>query len=245
MQNNRRVNQQKKEAIEEGRKSLGVRGRGKGVSLQQASGSEGQSEADEDELSARDLESEQENEQVEPTRSSRPRRAATKRQYAPVPDEDDPEDSVEAPTPPKKTKRNVHRRSQSAVEKANPPPPQQPALYGSSNDAFTSSAAPIQEQAYAPTAERHSTGSSFNLGYSTAPYSHTIPSHHTSHYNFDGLPANRYGNMRPMLIADVPSFSQPYGSQDPQSSSSGTYSENVSPVEVSPNVPKFYDPFVN
>ena len=244
MQNNRRVNQQKKEAIEEGRKRLGVRGRGKGIALQQASGSDVQSEADEDELSTRDASSERDSEYAAPLRNLRPRRAATKRQYVPAPDEEDAEDSVEAPTPPKKTKRNPHRRSQSAVENLGSSP-QQPGLNGSSNDAFKSSPPSLQQNAYAPTAVRHSTESSFNPGYPSVHYSNGFPLHHNPQYVYNGLPANRYGHMDPMHIVGGPTFSHGYDSQGPQSHSPTTYSENVSPAEISPIEAKYYDPYVS
>ena len=244
MQNNRRVNQQKKEAIEEGRKRLGVRGRGKGVALQLTLSPEGQTEVDDDELSTREPSSERENEYKVLSKNQRPRRAATKRYYTEISDEEDMDGSVEAPTSPKKTKRNTHNRSKSAIETSRAST-QTPTLIGSSNDAFTPSSLPSHSYPYAPTAARHSTGSIFRPMHDLARSDHALPSYNNFNYPYNGLSTHRYGDMRPMYEGGTPASSPNSGTQIYQPSSSDTYSEVVTPEDLSPSEKKHFDPYIH
>ena len=237
------MNQQKKEAIEEGRKRLGVRGRGKGVALQRTLSTGSQSELDDDELSTRELSSERESEYATPPKNERPRRAATKRQYNFASDEEDADESVEAPTPPKKTRRNTHGRSKSAIEVSRPLN-QKPTLIGSSNDAFTSPFAANHSYPYAPTAARHSTESVFRPGYSMAHPGNNCTSYNDFNYSYNGLPTQAYSGMRPPHIGGTPVLSPTPGLQAYQPSSSDTYSEIVTPENSSPCEQNHFDPYI-
>lgn len=232
VQNNRRVNQQKKEAIEEGRKRLGVRGRGKGVSLEPTSAFEGQSEADEDESPLKEEFSSPEPEYIPPSKASRPPRAATKRSYAPVSDEADDEDGAEVSSPPKRAKRHSHKRLQStAGAQSSNAQHSENVAYGSSED--FGSLPPSRMTTYTPTDTYQGSGSYYDHSYSDARGGHPFPSHNGSTYQFNGLADHGYGDIRSMHhgYASSPlitsNFGQPYHSRH---CSSGSLSE-ISPLD--------------
>ena len=78
MQNNRRVNDQKRVAIEEGRKKIGVKGKGKGLALESVPFSEEDSDLEEPQMKN----PVSDGSRYSPSKTSRrPRRQATKRTY--------------------------------------------------------------------------------------------------------------------------------------------------------------------
>ena len=231
VQNNRRVNQQKKEAIEEGRRRLGVRGRGKGISLEKSAFS-GQSEADDDESPVKDEFSSPEQDYVPPSKASRPLRAATKRQYAPVSDEADEEGGAVLSSPPKRAKRQAHKRVVSATSAYSSDIPNSEVVpYGSGDEEFSSST-PSRQNTFTPTHSHsyHDNGAFYDHGYSDIRDSHNFPSHNASTYQFNGLADHGYSTL-PHEYTVSPFAPPPFAHPSHQRHySSGSLSE-ISPLE--------------
>ncbi|KAL9104560.1 MAG: hypothetical protein Q9163_000534 [Psora crenata] len=250
VRNNRRVNQQKKEAIDEGRKRLGLKGQGKGIALQPTAIPDGLSEPEgDDQDSAGQPLSEPSSEYIAPSKSQRPRRAATKRAYVTDDYEDGGEHTVHTPPRPKKAKR--HTRSNH--------PPTRGSMVGSSatyyssegdSDRYTSSPMTPRGLAYAPPTNyppsvTHSSPTNTPAQYCQAPLSHDngqVLSH-----LYGSLPFHTHNDAQSVSAAQAPSFLNSFNMQDYRSQSSDAYSDGFDPDQPVHNdhmeVP--YDPFSN
>ena len=248
MQNNRRVNQQKKEAIDEGRKRLGIKGQGKGIALKPASVVERRSEPDdEDQESTGQPSSEQGSEYIAPSRSQRPRRAATKRAYVHDDHDEDDELIMRHSQAPKKARRQTRSKylqaggsmADSLVAKES---------FVSDSSQLSSSPMTAQGVAYTPTDGYHSTRSCVNSIDSHTQYSHGVPSYHNDQgpgHQYHSFSAHTYGSMPSTSPVQPPPFMDKYNPHGYQSNAYNSYCGGNGMDEASHSDHKElpYDPF--
>ncbi|KAL9126430.1 MAG: hypothetical protein Q9217_004522 [Psora testacea] len=249
VQNNRRVNQQKKEAIDEGRKRLGLKVQGKEIALRPACISEGHSGRDDDNKAfAIQPSSEQSSEYLPPSRSQRPRRAATKRAYVLCDLGKRDEHPKHDRRPRKKAKRQPCSSHHLAAGGLTIDSPTIQDSSGSDNKCYSSSPVSAQHVAYAPATSWPSPGSHFSPINPNTHFNHGLRNPQNDQdagYIYDGFPAQTRSSVLPVSPARDSSFLDGFNPHDYQSHASFAYSTEIDTDEAADSDHKDlpYDPF--